>query len=75
MKKNNGSKLKIIPLGGLEQGKLTVNFRNGCFRFSAKEPLIHDADLFCEQLDLPVIIGKLCIGLVQLRLQGKELIL
>lgn len=39
------------------------------------EPLVHDADLLCEQLNLPVIIGELCIGMIQLGLQGKELIL
>ena len=37
--------------------------------------MVHDADLLCEQLNLPVIIGELCIGMIQLGLQGKELIL
>ena len=40
-----------------------------------EKSLVHNADLFSKQLNLAVIIGKLCVGMIELGLQCEELIL
>ncbi len=59
----------------VEDGHLAVVGGESAFRFPAEPPLVQDADLLGEKLDLFVVVSEMGVRLIQLFLQGKELIL